>query len=156
MSAYWLTALNWIQAIAAACVVGLTWKTLVVLRGYATDTSKLARDSASQVERSQMPFLTIVNTNDKGYSIQNQGYGPALNIMYSGFSDKGVPFSHPMTSLAAGAVSSVHAEFDITFRQHMEFAIDYASLSGFRYRTTINCGHNDQLLTKFSRFVKTA
>src|ERR1700691_4938370 len=123
-----------IQAAAAVCLVILTAWTLKVLREYAADTKRIANDSASQAERSQKPFLAIVRT-DRGYSIQNQGYGPAVNIVYRGFGNNAVPFTASVPSLAPGGLHPVHNEFGITFQQHREFSIEYESLSGQRYRT---------------------
>lgn len=45
--------------------------------------------SASQTERSQMPFLTVAwwegppNSGAGGWEIQNQGVGPALNVRFT-------------------------------------------------------------------------
>ena len=57
---------NWIQAIAAAALVILTWKSLLVLRGYAKDTRTIADKSVEQIvisiqqtENAQKPFLAF-------------------------------------------------------------------------------------------------
>lgn len=51
---------NWIEALAAVGIVGLTYLTLIVLKGYAADTKTIAMASASQTENAQKPFLALV------------------------------------------------------------------------------------------------
>jgi hypothetical protein len=58
---------NWIQALAAAALVILTWRSLLVLRGYAKDTKTIADKSVEQIEKSvqqmensQKPFLALI------------------------------------------------------------------------------------------------
>jgi hypothetical protein len=79
---------NWIQALAAMSIVGLTLVTLIVLKHYAADTKTIARASVSQLETSQMPFLAVImrpNTthSNGGWGVENQGFGPAINVTYS-------------------------------------------------------------------------
>jgi hypothetical protein len=90
MAEYIIAALpNWIQALDAICLVILTLLTLIILRGYAADTKTIADTSVSQTENSQMPFLAVAmregdGNAQGGWTVENQGFGPALNI---GFSD---------------------------------------------------------------------
>jgi hypothetical protein len=99
---------NWIQALAAVFLVGLTGWTLKVLRGYAEDTNSLARDtaslardSASQLDSAQMPFLAVASKPPEpggrtgGFVIENQGLGPALNVVCTFFDSANVPRSIP-------------------------------------------------------------
>ena len=79
---------GWIQTLAAVSIVILTLLTLIVLRRYAADTKTIADASASQTENCQMPFLAVAMTEGTpagpgGWIIQNQGFGPAINISYS-------------------------------------------------------------------------
>ena len=87
---------NWIQSVAALIgalaaigLAALTFLTLLILRNYAADTKRIANDSSSQVERSQMPFLALVWRPQRGvpdeytWYLENQGFGPAVNIRRS-------------------------------------------------------------------------
>jgi hypothetical protein len=82
-----LMCIDWpgsIQAGAAIAIVILTAWTLKVLRDYAADTKKIASASVKQIENSQMPFLAAVQVLNVGWVIRNQGFGPAINILYTG------------------------------------------------------------------------
>lgn len=48
-----MTTPTWIQAIAAAVLVFLTWRSLLVLRGYARDTKTIADKSVEQAQNAQ-------------------------------------------------------------------------------------------------------
>src|SRR6476659_8139428 len=85
---------NWVQAGAAVALVVLTAATLWVLKRYADDTGTIAKASAAQTENSQMPILVLIrhtiimpNYKKDEWSIQNQGFGPALNIRFTGCDD---------------------------------------------------------------------
>jgi len=151
---------NWIQSVAALMgalaaigLVVLTFLTLLVLRDYAADTKRIANDSSSQVERSQMPFLALIwKRNETGrteYSwyLQNQGFGPALNISRtSHFTDK----TSSMSWVAPLAPKADHNIDGITggqIRAH-EFRAEYESLSGKKYRTTVKWA-DEQMFTQF-------
>jgi hypothetical protein len=75
---------GWMQGIAAILAVLLTLLTLIVLLRYADDTKRIADVSASQTEHSQMPFLAVIRRSD-GWAIRNQGFGPAVNIVFTGY-----------------------------------------------------------------------
>jgi len=126
---------NWIQALSALAIVVLTSLTLVVLRRYAADTKRIANDSSSQVERSQMPFLALIwkrnQTGRDEYSwyLQNQGSGPALNIYRtSHYNDK----TSGMVGVSPLAPKADYNIDGITGRQIKEhdFKTEYESLSG--------------------------
>jgi hypothetical protein len=72
---------NWIQALAAAAIAALTYRTLSVLKKYAEDTQKIAEASVSQIENTQMPFLAVVRR--EAWTVENQGFGPAINIVFA-------------------------------------------------------------------------
>jgi len=67
-------------------MVFITGATLCVLWGYARDTKRIADDSATQVERAQMPFLALGmrerDESSPGWILENQGFGPAINIVF--------------------------------------------------------------------------
>jgi hypothetical protein len=50
---------SWLQAVSSVLLVLLTGAALYALCGYAKDTKRIADDSATQVEQSQMPFLAL-------------------------------------------------------------------------------------------------
>src|SRR2546421_3802281 len=110
---------NWIQAGAAIGIVALTLLTLIVLKKYARDTKTIADASVSQLKHSQMPFLAIVmrpstKESDGGWGIQNQGFGPAINVRYSGHSRE-ASHTQSIEPLAKGATEAVHADIADAF-----------------------------------------
>ncbi len=134
---------NWIQALAAAALVILTWRSLLVLRGYAKDTKTIADKSVEQIEAVQKPFLALVfkpeNIPERfpgGWAIENQGSGAALNIRHS----------HPqgydgwvenVTPIPKGDFR-VLPTFDRDVMQNRVFTIEYESLSGTKYNTIVD------------------
>jgi hypothetical protein len=128
---------TWIQTLSAMCIVVLTGWTLKVLRGYAADTKRIADDSASQAERAQIPFVAVSFKEPGGYFMQNQGFGPALNIEWT-FSGNGGRVHRNMPSLGVRSERFAHNDISTTLvQQHEPFAIDYQSLSLQRYRTVV-------------------
>ena len=131
---------NWIQALAAISIVGLTLVTLIVLKHYAADTKTIARASVLQLENSQMPFLAVImrpNTTQSngGWGIENQGFGPAINVIYSsGHKDATLM---PLGSMPRGDIQPVHADIEDAFRATRQVVIEYESLSGLKYRTIV-------------------
>lgn len=153
---------DWIQAGAAVAIACLTAWTLSVLRDYAADTKRIANVSASQTERSQMPFLTIAwwegppNSGEGGWEIQNQGVGPALSVRFS--------FHHPPAvnawrSIADIAPGKGRRDFNnviapvLQNQNHPDrtLVIEYSSLSGRQYRTTVERSATGELRTRFER-----
>src|SRR5438128_6468073 len=119
---------SWIQALAAACLVILTLLTLIVLRRYAADTKKIADVSASQTESSQMPFLAVVMRADTfdsrgGWGIENQGFGPAINVSY------GTDAAHGQSigPLPKGNIHPAHADIADAFNLKQRVLIEYQS-----------------------------
>ncbi len=144
---------NWIQAIAAVCLVALTGLTLIVLRKYAADTKTIADASASQNEHSQMPFLAVAagDVGGAGWGIYNQGFGPAINISYSRY-DRGYREMQPIAPLAPGGRHTVHNEYVGAIGR--VFEINYESLSGLRYSTLITWDETGAAVTKFQRRIQ--
>ena len=130
---------EWIQAVAALGIAALTLMTLTVLKKYAVDTRRLADDSASQVERAQMPFLAVVRNNEhRDWVIVNQGFGPAIKVAYHGFTGDGKPDqSNPVQTLAPGEVASAPIHL---MNVNNNFDIDYESLAGKKYRSIVTTG----------------
>jgi hypothetical protein len=127
---------NWLLLI-------LSFLTLLVLIKYAYDTSQIAKASISQTENSQMPFLAVamretMQDRQGGWAIENQGFGPAINIRYSLYDANGAKQWRLTASLAKGAeYRAAHNEISEALRQGREFEIEYESLSGRRYRTVV-------------------
>jgi len=73
---------NWIQVV-------LTGVTLIVLCVYVYDTRRIAQASVAQAENSQKPFLVLLpkpaefERHGGGWALENQGFGPAMNIRHS-------------------------------------------------------------------------
>jgi|SRR5439155_3598654 len=132
---------NLIQAVAATGIAVLTLLTLIVLKRYASDTKTIASASVSQLENSQMPFLAIVmrpstRESEGGWGIQNQGFGPAVNVRYSGHSRE-ASHTQSIEPLAKGAIEAVHADIADAFNLKRPVVIEYESLSGLKYRTIV-------------------
>ena len=131
------TVSEWIQALAALGIVFLTARTLIVLRGYAADTHHLANHSALQIENAQMPFLAITrNQGGQGeWVIANQGFGPAVNVTYHGFTKDEKPEQpNPVHTIAPREVVGFANHF---IRSNRDFVVDYESLAGKKYRSIV-------------------
>ncbi len=133
---------NWIQAIAGICLVVLTGLTLIVLRGYARDTRTIARTGVTQIEKTDMPFVALLQKpaererHHGGWALENHGKGTAINIRHS------VPtgeegWVQTVSPLAAGAFSFLPT-FNIDVMRNHVFTVEYESLNGKRYRTTVD------------------
>ena len=138
-------------------LVAFTGLTLLVLIRYAYDTFKIARASVSQTENSQMPFLTVAMLERRqeaqgGWAIENQGFGPALNIHYSRYDPAGTETQRWMAPLAAGAAyRAAHDDIANAFANDRQFNIHYESLSGRKYWTTARINPVTGLQTRFHR-----
>jgi len=147
---------NWTQALAALAIVGLTAWTLKVLRRYANDTRRIADDSASQTERAQMPCLAVtmkepdLNGRFGGYTIENQGFGPALNVLLVSSNLDGARVQKTLASLAVGGCHYLDNEISTSFGKHAPIEIEYTSLSGRKYQTTVAMVNN-QMQTEFKK-----
>jgi len=142
---------NWVQALAAAGLVVMTFLTLIVLKRYAADTKTIAENSSRQVESSQMPFIALVQRepgHSSNWAIKNQGFGPAINIQYTRFvREKEPPLSQWVTPLAPSEQYSVENK-DVAIEGG--FKVDYESLSGKKYRTIV-ARANGKLKQTFQR-----
>lgn len=149
---------DWIEASCAVVMVGLTGLTLTVLFAYAADTKRIAKLTAEQIESGQRPFLTLEfpggadgprTHRDEGY-ICNRGKGIALNIEYT------IPRA---TKAAERWPTPLPCDGDrqIPFREIMPprwqamngYVLEYDSLSGRRYRTTVRMDKAFRLETVF-------
>jgi hypothetical protein len=126
------------QVVLTLATVG----TLIVLIGYARDTKIIAKNSNEQVENSLIPFVALIEKEaGRGYSsnwaIKNLGKGPALNIRYSrcGVDDK--LEMQMIMPLAPGEPYDAIANADENFTTKSGFTVEYQSLSGKKYRTTV-------------------
>jgi hypothetical protein len=142
---------NWIQAISALCIVFLTVATLIVLRGYAADTKTIATVSTAQTENSQKPFLAIIiKENAGGWNIQNQGFGPALNIRYTGDNQGNERVMRSTHPIAAGEWREFHNVISTVLARWHVFEMEYQSLSGCKYSTIVTI-ENNETRTEFSK-----
>jgi hypothetical protein len=132
---------NWIQALAAVGLVILTLLTLRVLRGYAEDTAKIASTGIAQIEKMDMPFVALLQKpaeqrHQGGWAIENRGSGTAINIRHSephGNDGWVQSFNRP---LSVGDFSFLAINIDVM--RNRVFVIEYESLSGKKYRTTVD------------------
>jgi hypothetical protein len=131
---------SWIQAIAAAVIVVLTGWTLKVLREYAADTKKIADASVKQLQSSQMPFLAITMRTTApgapaGWVIQNQGFGPAVNIRFTGYTGGNEPVLKSTPPIGVGEDRPLHNDIAQVLAR-WPFEVKYESLAGLPYKTT--------------------
>jgi hypothetical protein len=141
---------NWIEALAALSIVALTYRTLVVLKGYAADTKTIAKASSSQIENAQMPFLVVAPTQS-GWAIENQGFGPSINATWT-YREAGTKATMVVCQIPALAPKEFH-NVQNEFSQligNSEVSIDYESLSGLKYQTLITWTEGSQIV-KFDR-----
>lgn len=124
----------WIQAM-------LTALTLVVLCIYVYDTRRIAVASVTQLENSQKPFIVLLSKPQEpgrhggGWAIENQGFGPAINIRHSHVGADG-QFRENVRALARGDFIILEG-FNIDVWQNHVFTAEYSSLSSKRYRTSV-------------------
>ncbi len=133
-------------AVSVLTLVLAGW-TLAILRKYAADTKTIARASVAQLEKSQMPFLDVIMVDlppHSGWQIQNQGFGPALNVRCSFVEGRNIP------SLAPGAAHLVQREFPSLISSKTASEIQYESLSGSVYHTFITW-EGELMKTRFQR-----
>jgi hypothetical protein len=132
---------NWIEALAASAIVLLTYLTLVVLKDYAADTKKIANASVLQTENAQKPFLVLlskppeIGKHGGGWALENQGFGPAMNIRHSDAGGSG-QFRENVRALARDDYFFLEG-FDLDVMQNQIFTAEYESLSGAKYRTVV-------------------
>jgi hypothetical protein len=126
---------NWI-------LVVLTALTLIVLYGYAKDTKRIAKTGIEQLEKLQMPFVSLLakpaepNRHGGGWAIENQGTGPAINIRHS--RPQGQDGWEPTVRTFAVGDFRIMENFDFNAVRNREFIIEYESLSGKKYRTVVD------------------
>lgn len=157
---------SWIQALAAVVLVLLTGATLWVLKRYADDTKTIALASVRQIENSQMPFLTIAwvepapSNKAYGWSIANQGAGPALSVRFRIYSDESLDKWRSIADISKGEVRTTfhgeikhHIQNDVLANMR-PFRIEYSSLEGVRYRTTVERLKDGELKTTFEKISK--
>jgi hypothetical protein len=132
---------TWIQTLSAVAIVGLTLATLLVLRDYAADTKTIAKASLAQIENAQKPFLVLLSKPQElgrhggGWAVENQGFGPAINIRHSDPGGGG-EFRESVRALARGAYIILEG-FNSHVMKTQGFTAEYESLSGKRYRTVV-------------------
>ena len=125
--------------------------TLRVLRKYASDTETIATASVTQTERAQMPFLAVTSKpylpgQVTGWCIENQGFGPAVNIKCTYEHHGSVVKS--VLPLAVQGVESF-PNFSEVVGNPLGFEIQYESLSGRKYRTLITWDEEGKMRTRF-------
>jgi hypothetical protein len=140
-----------IQAISEIVLAVVTSLTLIVLSVYTFFTYKIAKNSTRQIENSQMPFVALIMKTDESrfsgnWAIKNQGAGAAINIYYTRHSPDRAPKMQWTTPLAPAEEYHLGIEND----QWVDFKIEYESLDGTRYRTTVK-RENGDVRTDFSR-----
>ncbi|HTA24594.1 MAG TPA: hypothetical protein VK763_13765 [Terriglobales bacterium] len=134
---------NWIQSLAAVGLVFLTFWTLKVLRGYATDTATIAKSGIEQIEKMDRPFVALLQKpaehllHGGGWAIENLGKGAAINIRHTVLTGEAGLWVETVSPLAVGAFSWLPA-FNIEVMRNFVFTIECDSLTGKRYRTVID------------------
>jgi hypothetical protein len=140
-------------------MVVLTFLTLIVLRRYAKDTRDIARFTAQQLENSQRPFLVLEFRNaGQGRpadipdlaDIRNRGTGTALNIEYKtpGQAEPANRWPNPLATNAESKISFPQIKRQGWQLEH-GLVLEYDSVSGRRYRTTVARDVEFKLRTTF-------
>ncbi len=125
---------NWIQVV-------LTGVTLIVLCVYVYDTRRIAQASVAQAENSQKAFLVLLpkpaefERHGGGWALENQGFGPAMNIRHSDIGGGG-QFRENVRALAKTDFIILEG-FNIDVMRNHVFTAEYESLGGRRYRTVV-------------------
>jgi hypothetical protein len=138
----------WVQTIAQVILAFITGWTLRVLIGYAADTKAIAKNSSEQIESSQLPFIALVESGERGdtpWAIKNLGKGPALNVSYSRVVNNSTA-QHRVSPLAPSAAYHVTRE-DEDLSANDGFKVEYQSLSGRKYRTTVKKTNGERVHT---------
>jgi hypothetical protein len=131
---------SWIEAISAFAVAVLTCLTLIVLRGYAGDTKTIAK-AVLQIENAQKPFLVLLRKPQEagkhlgGRALENQGFGPAVNIRHSEVGGSG-RFRENVRALARNDYDFLEG-FNVEVMRNHVFTVEYESLSSTKYRTVV-------------------
>jgi hypothetical protein len=150
---------GWAQALAALWLAVVTTWTLIVLRRYAADTKLIADNSALELESSQTPFISLIEGDMvQGWGpwkLKNQGNGVAINVRYSRHVAANQPLQMTgVTPLAPGESRSVSVESAVIFNGgETPFTITYESLSGKKYRTTVQ-RVQDEVRTIFEKLAQ--
>ena len=134
--------MEWATTLALLQVIVMTI-TLIVLCVYAYDTRRIAQASVAQTENSQKPFLVLlqkpqqVGQHPGGWALENQGFGPAINIRHTEV--VGVEgFRENVRALAANSDFFFLEGFNIDVMRNHVFVAEYESLSGKKYRTVVD------------------
>ncbi|MGA3055897.1 MAG: hypothetical protein ABSD63_16955 [Candidatus Korobacteraceae bacterium] len=130
--------------------------TLIVLIKYAIDNNTIAKNSTRQLENSRMPFVALVMKKDdernSNWAIKNQGVGAAINIYCTRYLAENMPaIMQCLTPLAPGEDYSLPRQSDHLMTTG-GFKVEYESLGGKRYRTTVSWANGD-VRTKFDRVI---
>jgi hypothetical protein len=103
-----------------------------------------------------MPFIALVMMTDEQrtsypWAIKNQGFGPAVNIYYTRFlSEDKPPMRQWLTPL--GPADQFLLTREVGYLLNDGFTVEYESLSGKKYRTTVKRIDGD-MKTTFQRLV---
>src|ERR1700686_3643336 len=129
---------NWIACNSSTIQVVLTLLTLLVLLRYVWDTRRIAKASVQQIENAQAPFLAVrqqehLEGQVGGWVLENQGFGPALNIVCS-YRQNQQDVRVQMYSLGPRTPRSLGNHFANARCTPEGFKIEYESVSGKKYR----------------------
>jgi len=122
-----------------------------LLKKYARDTESIARVSMQQLEEANRPVLLAQRREAyaNGYQIwllENVGSGPAINIRYlKAIGRKGKPIYGRLLGLATTQKIDINLGPDEAFTDDVadapdELIIEYSSIRGSDYRSTIGTG----------------
>ena len=137
-----MCTVDW-NAFGTWAIASLTLLTLLYLRSYVRDTSKLASIASDQLESSQQPFVAFYfSTDPKDRTrilLKNVGSGPALNGSWIRFTANGTSGPASFSYLEShwedpNPMVVDHSNFLEQFA-NSRVEMTYESLSGKRYRT---------------------
>ena len=98
------------------------------------------------IRPAEKTFLAVVMrpetyNSSGGWGIENQGFGPAINVSYSSSDQADAAFMQ-VEPIAKGGVLAAHADIADAFSLRQRLVIRYESLSGAKYRTTVTMVEN--------------
>ena len=130
-----------IQTIVSFATLGVGIVTLIVLIGYARDTSILAKAAVQQVEQGYIPYLTLHGQwtpDSRSYpTVINHGRGPATNVRVTYWKYK-FEGQYERTELQLSDFAIGREQMiEIRFNDLKPIVITYTSLSGQPYETRI-------------------
>jgi len=133
----------WVNDLILLCTGGLVLRYVIATNQLVRSAQRQIQSGMEQTENAQRPFLALTlkepevadHTSPRGWGLENQGYGPAINIRHSepAGNDGWVENVNPIKSGDFALIRN----FDPGVMQQHVFIAEYESLSGTKYQTIV-------------------